>query len=87
MNWTARAAGASGGNTQENAMNREQVNRRNLSRQRPLMVEPLEGRQLMSVTPVPAPSPVGMQNIIITSVIQPTQPPSAGVAILSPVYF
>ena len=68
-------------------MNRKQMNRRNPSRRRPLMVEPLEGRQLMSVTPVATPSPAGMQNVIITSVSQPTQPPPAGLAILSPVYF
>jgi len=78
---------ASGGNTQENVMNREQMNRRNSSRHRPVMVEPLEGRQLMSITPVPALSPVSMQNVIVTSVSQPAQPPPAGVAILSPVYF
>jgi hypothetical protein len=43
------------------------------------MFEPLEGRQLMSATPVSGPTPCQMQNVMVTSV---TQPPPAGVALL-----
>jgi hypothetical protein len=65
----------SGGTTQENAMNREQINRRNPIRQRPVnenrvdapqapvSVEPLEGRRMMSTNVSAAPSTLPTESV------------------------
>ena len=72
-NRTAKAANALLAGTNQSGSNAEP------QAYAPVLLEQLEGRELMSVTPVGGPAPCQMQNVIVTSV---TQPPPAGVALL-----